>query len=324
MKRFSGGGWRLASAIVITAVLPAPAMASPGHFTLPATHHSEFTLPASNGYQLRVIESSNRQISLTAKNGSSSVTYQVRGRMTEQDQIEAKLPGVGRISMRFEQAGRTKHAPPIDNCKGDGSDTERGVFRGTIIFHGEKGFTRARAHRASGTVHDSAKEICAREKEGKGDPSFHITSLAATALHAKGLLSLFAVQFSSGSAPTATAYSASLLQLKSRMSIVRTVSRYASGKSFTLGEPSRRPTTASIAPPSPFSGAANFQLESNSTASWTGPLSVDLPGFGPVGFAGSKFSAELCIDNRPCYGSGDGHNANFVAIAVKKRGRSRA
>ncbi len=312
-------------AIVFTAILPTPATASPGHFTLPAMHRSEFTLPASNGYRLQVTETGNRQIYLTAKHGGSSVTYDVQGRKTEQDGIEAKLPGVGRISMRFKQVGRTKHSPPIDNCKGDGSDTERGVFRGTIVFNGEKGFTRARAHRASGTVHNSAKEICAREKEGKGNSSFHTTFLAAVAPRDRGLLSFFAAKFSSDSIsePEQTAYSASLIQLRGSMSVSHTVSQIASGESFALGEPSRRPTTASVAPPSPFVGTANFQLESNSTASWTGPLSVELPGLDPVGFAGPKFSAELCLDSRPCYGASDDHDASFNAVDIKvgRRGR---
>ncbi len=200
-------------------------------------HHSEFTLPASNGYRLQVTETGNRQIYLTAKNGGSSVIYAVRGRKAAQDGIEAKLPGVGRISMHFEQVGKTKHSPPIDNCEGDGSDTERGVFRGTVVFNGEKGFTRARAHRVSGTVHDSAKETCRREKEGKGNPSFHTTLLTAVAPRGKGLLSFFAAKFSSDSTPTPeqTAYSASLIEFKGPMSISRTVSQVASGESFTLG-----------------------------------------------------------------------------------------
>jgi hypothetical protein len=321
MKLFHGGGWGLVSVIAIAAILPAPATASRSHFTFPAMHRSEFTLPASNGYRLQVTETGDRQIYLTAKNGDSSVVYGVRGRKTEQDGIEAKLPGVGRISMRFEQVGRTEHTPPTDNCKGDGSDSERGVFRGTIVFNGEKGFTRARAHRVSGTIYDSAKEICKREKEGKGGHGFHSAFLAAVAPRGRGLLSFFAAKFSSdlALAPEQTAYSASLFQLKGPMSVSRTVARVASGDSFTLGEPSQRPTTASVTPPSPFSGVANFQLESNSTASWTGPLSVDLPGFGPVGFAGPKFSAELCIDNRPCYGASNSHGAGFTAIAVSGR-----
>jgi hypothetical protein len=321
MKRFRGEGWALASAIAIAAILPAPAAAGRGHFTLPAMHHSEFTLPASNGYRLQVTETGNRQVYLTAKNGGSSVIYGVRGSKTEGDGIEAKLPGVGRISMRFEQLGRTKHSPPLDGCKGDGSDTERGVFRGTVVFNGERGFARARAHRAGGTVHDSAKEVCGREKEGKGNPNFHTTFLAAVAPRGRGLLSFFAAKFSSSStpAPEQSVYSASLVEFKGPMSVSRTVSQVASGESFTLGEPSRRPTTAGVAPPSPFDGTASFQLESDSTASWTGPLSVELPGLGPVGFAGPKFSAELCLDSRPCYGAGDGHDASFVAVAVSGR-----
>ncbi len=320
MKSFGGRGYALISAIVLAGILPASATADRGHFALPAMHSSEFTLPASNGYRLRVSNTGDGQIYVTAENGGSMVNYNVQGKRSKENGIEARLPGVGRISVRFEQHGKTKHTPPSDNCTGNGSDTARGVFRGAIVFNGEKGFTRARASRARGTAHDSGKEVCAREKEGKGDSGFHPTFLIASAPHGKGLLSFFAFKFSSDSIPAAdqTSYSASLFQLRGQMSVVRTVSRNAAEASFALSEPSGHPTAAGVAPPSPFLGTAEFQLESKSTATWTGPLGVDLPGLGPVSLAGPKFSAELCVDNRPCYGAGNDHGANFVAVAISK------
>jgi len=323
MKQLRRGGRALASAIILVGILPTAATAGPGHFALPAMHSSEFTLPASNGYRLQVADTGGRQIYLTARNGGSSVIYEVQGRKTEKDGIEARFLGVGRISVRFEQIGKTKHAPPAGNCRGDGSDTRHGVFRGAIVFNGEKGFSRAHASRARGTVHDSGKEICTREKERHGDPGLHTIFLSASAPQGKGLLSFFAAKFSSESIPAAdqTTYGASLFQFRGRMGVYRTLSRNATGESFVLGGPSGHPTAASVAPPSPFAGTADLQLDSTSTAKWLGPLSVDLPGFGQVNLAGPKFSAELCLDNRPCYGSSDGHGANFVAVAVSKRER---
>jgi hypothetical protein len=322
MERFRSGGWALASAIVIAGILPTAAAADRGHFTSPAMHFSEFELPASNGYRIQVADTGGRQIYLTASNGGSSVTYTVRGKKTDRDGIEARFPGVGRISVRFEQVGKTEHAPPADNCKGDGSDTQRGVFRGAIVFNGENGFAKARASRAGGTVLDSAKEVCKRQKEGKGGSAFHSTFLSAFASRGKGLLSFIAAKLSSDSLPAGdlTVYSASLAQFKGAMSVSHTVSMRSASKSFALGEPSAHPTTASVAPPSPFAGSANFQLESGSTASWTGGLSVDLPGYGPVSLTGSKFSAELCVDDH-CSGSRKKDNGHFVAVVVGARGR---
>ena len=231
MKRFRGGGWALASVIVIAAILPTQAAAGRGQFTSPAEHSSEFRLPASNGYQLQVTDAGNRQIYLTATNGGSSVTYTVRGKKTEQDGIEARLPGVGRVSVRFEQVGKTRHAPPAGNCKGEGSETRGGIFRGMIVFNGEKGFAKARASHANGTILDTARQVCKRQKEGKGGPALHLTLLTASATRGRGLLSFFAAKFSSDSipAPDQTFYNASLFQSRGPMGVSRTVSRGAGG-----------------------------------------------------------------------------------------------
>jgi hypothetical protein len=319
MKRFLGGGWALVFAVVLIGLLPGFAEARQGYFTSPPLHFREFELPASNGYRIQVTDIGRRSIYLTAKNSAASVTYVVRGKRTDQDGIEARFPGVGRISVRFDPVGRPHREPPAGNCKGDDSVIRHGVFRGAIVFNGEKGFAKARASHASGEVFDSAKEVCRRQKEGGGGPSFHSTSLIASARRDKGVLYFFAIQFSSDSLPVPdlTSYSATLAQSRGQMSVSHSISQDAPNESFAVSGPSARPTAASIAPPAPFVGSASFQLEPGSTASWTGALTADLPGFGPVGLAGPKFSAELCRDNR-CAGSSKG--SDTVIAAFGRRG----
>jgi hypothetical protein len=47
-------------------------------------------------------------------------------------------------------------------------------------------------------------------------------------------------------------------------------------------------------PPPPFAGSASFRDPASGPPSWTGPLSVSLPGAPAVQLAGPNFSARLC------------------------------
>ena len=63
---------------------------------------------------------------------------------------------------------------------------------------------------------------------------------------------------------------------------------------FSLTAPDGTPTEATVKPPAPFSGTATFKLESPTTASWTGDLSVELPTLGTVDLAEPGFQAGAC------------------------------
>ncbi|HEX4751855.1 MAG TPA: hypothetical protein VH268_03070, partial [Solirubrobacterales bacterium] len=64
--------------------------------------------------------------------------------------------------------------------------------------------------------------------------------------------------------------------------------------SFGVSAPGVSPPDATLAPSSPFSGSATFELTSPTKASWSGDLAVELPGLGKVPLAGPKFYSGLC------------------------------
>jgi hypothetical protein len=54
------------------------------------------------------------------------------------------------------------------------------------------------------------------------------------------------------------------------------------------------PVKATVAPPSPFSGTASYLDQPGAPPSWSGDLSVRLPGAGAVPLTGPGFSADFC------------------------------
>ena len=78
------------------------------------------------------------------------------------------------------------------------------------------------------------------------------------------------------------------------------VAKAAEDTFVTAGAPTQ-PESATVTPPSPFSGTATFHASAGASAEWEGPLAVDLPGIGPIQLTGSQFKPELCLA-RSCVG----------------------
>jgi hypothetical protein len=319
MRRICGVAWLVAGAVLVFGLAPVAAQARRGYFTIEPQHLVELQVRGSHGYRGRVIDIGKRAIYLIVHKGPASVTYQARGRRTSRDGIEVRFRGVGRVSIEFRQRGRARRSPPAEDCEGRGNITRHGAFIGTIRLHGERGFTDVDSDRAAGEVVDSFEEVC-RNGGGEGGQRSDLQTaiLDASTARGRGLTSFLAAKLTSSSIPdfNLTHYSASIFQRRGPMTVTRSVSKAAQPDSFELGEPAERPTTATISPPAPFTGAATFQLTGKSAATWTGDLAVEFPGLaGPVSLAGPKFSSELCSDSR-CAGSKDG-GTSFLAFSQR-------
>jgi hypothetical protein len=76
--------------------------------------------------------------------------------------------------------------------------------------------------------------------------------------------------------------------------IARKLSTMIDHDSFTLSGPYAIPETIAITLPEPFAGNALYSHRPGSPSSWTGDLSVGLPGGNRVPLTGPGFSAVLC------------------------------
>jgi hypothetical protein len=259
-----------------------------------------------------------------------NVTYQrFPGHLTKDGAIEAELPGVGHIDLRYEPTEH--HRIGYSNAPGCTSAPftigSNGVFRGTIELHATGGLTTVDARSAHGELWPSPKTTCRvpvhskaqikREIEAAsagGDAQFE--SLSASRRLAGGTLGFDATSFSferGGAPPRVVDFTA-------------TYSRRLDGMWFTAGanaevknsgglalSPSTgTPSEATVEPPAPFEGSAEFTLDSPTVANWTGDLRVPIPTLGTVALTGPKFKSTLCGSG----GCADTAPGSHVSISV--------
>jgi hypothetical protein len=104
---------------------------------------AEAHLAGTHGYRLAISATSN-WVSLTARKDTASVTYYLFGSKQAGDRIDARLPGVGRIALRFHERSRSLHVAR-SNCRRPQTLIRKGVFVGVIKIRGE---VRAATHRS--------------------------------------------------------------------------------------------------------------------------------------------------------------------------------
>lgn len=289
----------LVLAAMAAAALSASSVASakPGHFIVPAERLSQLTIKGTHGFRITVTRIS-RRVELTASDGSTSAIYVVRSAKIPTNRIEATFPGLGEVSVRFRPSGRVHREPGF--CEQRPLFRQNGIFSGTIRFEGEQGFTRIDAENARGFVFRSFKETCKGGNDDSG--ATPIYSLAERAKSQGRVTSLTAIKPVSQSAfDNSSTYFASQLERRRGMTTIRVGVASSDPDTFALAGPPIQPESATLTPPSPFSGTASFQASSGALAKWEGTLAVELPGVGSVPLTGPQFRPELCREQR-CVG----------------------
>ena len=280
--------------------------------------HPEMTLisfhvPGTKGWRLSVSteisgKAKRQKIGVEAHGPEDeSVGYEgVHARVGADGTIAARLPGLGRIDVRFEQS----HERAIEfiapkNCTGDGPlVARRGLFRGTIEFHGERGYTEVARRSARGEILETPRQVCR-------DTERHIRPIGGGSAEPRRLHALVvggppdnhlrftATSFPPGPAPSGqsspTVYFDAYYTMHRNGIVVFARADAAGGSAkFSILEAPGAPTEATVEPPAPFAGSATFRLESPTTASWSGDLSVEVPILGKIDLTGPRFWSGLC------------------------------
>lgn len=303
----SGGGKRMKksrtglmvaiSAMALLMVSPS-ASAKSGYFVWPAGRESQVSVKGTNGFDVTVVRTAG-WIELVASNGSTSASYVIRRRRRADsgDGIHATFPGLGRVSLRFRPSGKVKREPSF--CRGRASIQRFGVFRGSIRFEGELGYTRVVTSRGRGYTYRSFREVCKDSGHSTSTPGYSLNSEARTQGRA--------VSFSAFKPipewfyEDETTYLAGIWERRRGMIILRSAFASMPRNGLAVAGPLNRPDSVTVAPPPPFSGTASFHAPPGAPAEWTGTLAVDMPGAGTVPLTGPGFESELCL-NRRCVG----------------------
>ncbi len=285
----------------VAAMLAASPIASakPGYITFPAEQRSQLVVQGTQGFVI-TIEHMGGRVELTATKQDSSAIYVIHPVEGLSNRIEATFPGLGRVSVGFQPSGEPYRAAAF--CKGRDSIKQAGVFRGTIRFEGEGGFTKVEASHARGYIYRSFKEVCKRSEIGIGRardmPGYSLTATARS----PGRAVLFNAFRATDSVFAGDTYHfVSFAEKRLGMLIARVALAQAQASSFAIEGPGTRPDSATVMPPSPFSGTASFRVFAGITE-WQGTLAVDLPGADTVQLTGPAYKSKLCLNKR-CLGN---------------------
>lgn len=262
---------------------------------------AEFSLPETNGYSISV-SASHKSTQIDVTEGQPGPRHLVLSDYTfhgsaSKRGIHADLGRFGTISMRFTPSGevRTEKLPKL----GKGCNATRkivrhlGTFVGVFRFEGEDGYTTAEATEVSGSVGDPEAVLCATFVNESGSEHHHHDRrppspyLGATTAH--NALGFAAAAM--GRHGKRISFVASSRENDGGVSIMRWASVIGPRSAFQFDH---RLTTATLAPPPPFSGTATFERgPKGSQPSWSGSLSVSFPGRPEVPLTGANFTSVL-------------------------------
>jgi hypothetical protein len=218
------------------------------------------------------------------------------------------LGDLGEVLLRFKPSSRVRQTS-LPRCL----DSELpvalatlGTFVGTFRFRGEGGYTEAFTHRVAGSPGDSYPSLKSRMACWRPTAAERREEREAVALSASRSGILFvAARFSPVMAFGLGGYGPpsperrwffqvlqgdTVLADGEPLSILRLAGVVGPSSAFIFDDAL---TSATVTPPPPVSGAGAFQRNADGSTTWTGRLSVTLPGLGMVPLTGPGSKAEL-------------------------------
>ena len=259
----------------------------PGSNRGPIYASNGFQLAASNGYTIDVVGlqegESGLPVSLVgviAKASGVEVEYLVPGVVSE-NAISAQVGTFGSISMHFQPSGAISSYQQ-EGCSPRIGRGHEGTWSGTFQFRGEHGYTSVGATKASPIWPRSIGGCSSSSSGGRGRGAW---------LRSAEGPSSFRVAQNKGPG-TATEFEASAVEQQPGLTIRSEIWTSGSAQAFTYDRNLRR---ATVRPPPPFSGSAEFRRKPGRRyGSWIGSLQASLPSMAvPLRLAGAKFQAAL-------------------------------
>lgn len=259
-----------------------------------------FTLAGSNGYRL-YFKSEKGVLTITAtqtrplvatvsadgklvpgKRGAASESVYSTRVSRDPTKIEADFGEAGEVSLAFHPSGE-KRVTTIDlgskseDCFGATKVTRRlGDFVGSVSFQGENGYTTAAAISVPGTVGTSPFRNCTTRNAGDEGSAAERAGRRPPPLQAAFTVNAPAASFAAfRSAEQTTFYAFNSQELADGFFVFHTAQATGAPGLFTFRGDGLR---AHLAPPAPFSGAANFADPAGGPRTWSGSLAVSFPG----------------------------------------------
>jgi hypothetical protein len=268
-------------------------------------------LPGSGGYAVTLSMLSNHLVELEAfRNLQEELGGWERGSYAVLQEAElaagdlrAQFGSVGSVSLRFEPSGKRIVGRNYSDCRGRRPVTELGRYRGTVELRGENGYFEVNTDSAKGTRRHDFRQVC---KRGHAQADFELLPLyrfvqpgLGFGTSGKSLRALLRVEAETPERRVALRVAENGVGLLDQVSagVLEVSPEMAIGRESTLYLPIgplvvRSPTTATYG--SPPDSEATYEETDAGVHSWTGTLSVDLPGLHQT-LTGPEFVADLCV-----------------------------
>jgi hypothetical protein len=281
------GGRAILVCALAALTLPASAVAKPGYEVRPAGSELFLFLEDKGDYEISLEANDRQRVLLAAEEGLLTATeYSTTGRVSSR-RIEADFGELGRIDIDVRLRPRhSEREPKQRNCKGPASVYIPGTFHGTIRFSGEGDIPPFSVKRGGIGFIRRFERVCkkrqrTREKSGKKKkPKLDVSLLEAFGKAGDRTSFLGALNFVARKKP-GRSFGFLIAGSYKRSDEVLTESStltFFGHDEFRVSPPGEKPTTVKVELPEPFAGRSLYRRELGSPPSWTGNLTVDLPG----------------------------------------------
>ena len=251
-----------------------------------------FKLDASNGYSILALAANERadgrgEIVLFVIRKKESAIYSAPALLTATS-LRASLGALGKVSLEVTRSGKEKKLRPRECEEGRATSYEPVSFSGNFEFHGEGGYTEAASLAPTEFTRLLTDLGCLRVSGGEvtGD---HLLG-ARLRLRSLGGGPRFELQANKNRPDKRSRFEVDLREERGPISISRHAEVWLGSTAFQY-DPLLE--TATLQPPAPFSGRANFYRRLAPENRWSGNLTVDLPGRPDLPLTGPGIQATL-------------------------------
>jgi hypothetical protein len=279
--------------------LPAGATAKPKYEVHPGGMELNLFLGKKHHDLISLSANDRQRVKLIAQDELSAAAYSVKGQASSH-LIKADFGDLGKVDVRVQVHPRQTHQG--ENCHGRPPILARGAYRGTIEFAGERDIPAFKSRHGSLLFIRRFRRVCKEpshpSSQGKKErgllPDLGVLTAKAQGEGRRIRFDALALALKGDSAESFGILVSTVYERLEQVRIERSVFGFAGGKELLMSKRGKDPETFRIAPEDPFSGKAVFSRGSETPRSWTGNLSVKLPGAAPIPLTGPAFETTLC------------------------------
>jgi hypothetical protein len=295
----------IVAAVLVALALPASVNAQSGY----EVHRGDIKLilPVERkaGRVISVSASGRQGVQFTVEGSSSAIEYSTKGRASSR-RIEADFGALGRINVRLRLARSGPGVFRRPHCNGHDPVEGEGTYRGMIKFPGEDGVPKVSVTHGRFYFERRFRRVCKRHREKVKPNPFPrlMRKIEEGILVVRGKgegrsVRLEARIFAFRRNPTRSGggFRVEVYERHEAVRITRSTGGPFGRNAFVMSRRGKEPETVEVELSKPFVGRALYSGSHGSPSSWTGDLSVDLPGVDDVLLTGAGFSAVLCRGN---------------------------